>query len=1212
MTYTLIAQYGEHGHWEDPDGQNLPVPSLVEDFMGERIMLVGSLVPVQAYTDASTSGMWGLLRVLGGPVAYCPADVFASYRRENAFAAAYELPEQRWRPLAPGPWFDLNEAYGGPKPSTNPFVHLHTHSEFSQFDGLSTMDEIMAAVTADGQGAVAITDHGLCAGHPPLQKAATEFGVKPIFGMETYFVDDRRVRENQFDYWHLIIWALDDEGLHNLWALSTEAYREGFYGKPRIDWDTLVRLNRGLAASSACLGGPLLDPYLAGDEQRALLNLGRLGEIFDEQRFYLELGTNHLDEQLKGNAWLAETARKYNVPLLAAVDSHYAKPSDREHHRAWLTMQTSEEKAEKLFAGDHSYHLMGVDEVRQALGYLPADAIDEAVENTGKLAAQCTAEIKPKLTMPTFSKPTEEHPDPIAHDAERLIDTAIANWKTRITDRVPDESKHLAHFEYEAPLIIRKMFPGYYLMCADFVTWAKDHGILVGPGRGSGAASLLAYLLRITEIDPIEAQLLFSRFMTEGRVSLPDFDIDFPTSKAPLVINYVRERWGEEHVCLVGTTMRIKNKSAFRDVQRVINARLPGDAFQLVAQISKIIDEAEASTAGLGLSWDELFAQVGDLLEPYREKIPEVFELAQHFRGRVKTYGRHAAGVVIDPDENLYAELPMRLGDEGGPMVTQFDMEALDYLGKIKFDFLRLRNLDTIQDAVDLVKATTGDTIDFYSWTEEYDDPEVYAELNAGWTLGCFQIETSLGTRTIKTMRPTNRSELADVITVGRPGPLRSGLDKLYVKRRSGEEPVKFPDPRLEEVLGRTYGVILYQEDVMAVCTTLANYDDDEADHIRRILGKKKPELAAAEGRKFIDRAVENGMERQGATEMWAQMEEFSRYAFNRSHAYSYATVSYWCGWMKTHYRRQTLTASMGTVEKDRIPQFVNEARRLGYEVLPPDINISQRGFTESGLVIRYGLESLSGIGEAASKAIVEFQPYESFDDFMARKGGKCNIAHVRTLARVGAFDLLEPNRRGLEFRIDDIASGEVVKCRFKDDAFLNEHNLPCHFDWASEPVKLGRTGKVLKNQPTIPKKCTKRCRNYTLPEPKNYGGIPLYSEAEIRDIEFVMLGVYLSSSPFDRIPQEIMAQLVTADDLMTAELGSYPLAVVITSARPDPRGREFGFASFNSPAGDLSAILFQRQWERYKPQLRTGQLALVEIFKSEQDRYRLTHLEAL
>lgn len=1224
--YTLIQQYAEHGHWEDEDGNVLPVPSLVEDVNGERLMLVANLVPTQAWIDASASGAAVLLRVLGAPLSFCPATTFTSYRRENVFAAAFELPEQRWTALdRVDTVAEMTEAEPERAQITNPFVHLHTHSEFSQLDGLSTWDEIVKAVAEDGQGAVGSADHGVCAGHPAQQRSCNEAGIKPVFGMEAYFVDDRAVHEDQHDYRHLVLFALDDAGLRNLWALSTEGYRDpGWYGKPRIDWDTLQRLNGGLAATTACLGGPLLEYYLKGDEQRALTNLARLSEIFDE-RLFIEIHANHLEEQKRGNAWLVEVARKYNVPMLAAVDSHYAKAEHKDKHHTWLAMQTNKDVADdtELFGGNQDYHLMTVDEVRQKLAYLPPDVVDEAIENTGTLASICTAEIKPKVVMPVFSKPTEEHPDPVQHDIERFIDDALANWQSRIVDRGIDESVAEKDVTYESGLMVEKGFPGYYLMTADLVTWAKSQGILVGPGRGSGAASRMAYLHRITEVDPIGADLLLDRFMTKGRKSLPDFDLDFPTSKSDVMTHYARDRWGAEHVAQVGTHSRVKNKSAFKDVHRAIQSRLPGDSFTLVAQISKIIDEAESSTAGLGLSWEDLFAQVGDLLEPYREKIPEVFELAEVFRGRLARYGRHAAGIIIDPDNNLLDELPMRRGEEGGLMVTQFDMDALEYLGKIKFDLLKLRNLDTIQAAIDLIKETTGDVIDIYSWVEEYNDPEVYADLAAGWTLGVFQIETSLGTRTTKLIQPKNLSELSDVITLGRPGPMRSGLDKLYLRRRSGEEAVSYPDPRLEAVLAKTYGAMLYQEDIMAVCMVLAGYDSDEADHVRKILGKKKVELVAAEGLKFVQRAVENNTDRRVAEEIWAQMGEFAKYSFNRAHAYSYATLAYWTAWLKTHYPREYLTASMATIDKDRIPQFVTEARRLGYEVLPPDINISGKGFTADGLVVRYGLESVNRVGAIAAQAILDGRtegPYTSYEDFLERKGGKCNMLHVLQLARVGAFDSLFPNRRGLEYRIEADKSGESTKCKDKDEQHVNvwardnhEVVLPCHFDWSTEPLKLGRTNKPLKNQPKPPKKCTKACRHYTPRDPQDYSGIEPYSDAEIRDIEYELLGVYLSSSPFERIPPDMLAELMTADDLMTAEpQGSYPSAIIVASARPDPKGRDFGFATLNTPAGDVSVILFSNQWERYKPFLRKGQMAFVEIFKSDQDRYRLTHMEPL
>jgi DNA polymerase-3 subunit alpha len=1214
--YTLIQQYGMDGHWDDPDGQRLPVPSLVEDQDGERAMLVGPLIPQQAWIDAVASGAVGLFRVLGAPLAYCPAEIFTSYRRENVFAAAFELPDDRWGPLdSVMPLRVIQAADELIKPeSDNPFVHLHTHSEFSALDGLSTMGEIMRAITADGQQAVAITDHGVCAGHPALQKAATEHGIKPIFGIESYFVDDRSVREDQHDYRHLVLWAQDDEGLRNLWALSTEGYRDGFYGKPRIDWDSLTRHQSGLLVSTACLGGPLLEPYLQGNEERALQNLARLFEIFGE-RLFIEIHANHLEDQLKGNHWLVETARKYGVPLIAAVDSHYAVREDKDNHHTWLAMQTNKDVADDsdLFGGNQDYHLMGVDEVRHALSYLPADVIDEAIENTGKLAATCTAEIKPKIVMPVFSRATEEHPDPVAHDIERYADGALANWQERIIDRGIDPEQAEKDSLYEFDLMIGKGFPGYFLTTADFVCWAKDHGILVGPGRGSGAASRTAYLLRITEVDPIGGDLLLDRFMTPGRKSLPDFDIDFPTSKSDIMLNYIGERWGHEHYAQVGTHLRLKNKSAFKDVQRAIASRLPGDSFTIVNKISKIIDEAESSTAGLGLSWEDLMAQVGELLEPYKEQIPEVFELAERFRGRLKTYGRHAAGVIIDPDSNLYEELPMRAGEGDGPMVTQFDMEALEYLGKIKFDFLKLRNLDTIQAAIDLIRETTGDVINVYDWVDEYNDPQVYEDLAAGWTLGVFQIETNLGTRTTKQLQPRNLAELSDVITLGRPGPMRSGLDKLYMRRRSGEEALAYADPRLEKVLAKTWGVMIYQEDIMATCMILANYDADEADHVRKILGKKKIELVAAEGQRFIRRAIDNGTDPRVADEIWSQMAEFAKYSFNRAHAYSYATLAYWTAWLKTHYPREYLTASMATIDKDRIPQFVNEARRLGYEVVPPDINLSGKGFTSDGLVVRYGLESVNRVGSSAADAIIdgrEAGPYTSFEDFLERKGPKCNMGHVAQLGRVGAFDSLFPNRRGLEYRLADDKSGESTKCQFKDETFENAHGLPCHFDWSSEPIKLGRTGKPLKVQPKPPKRCTKACRHYTPRDAVDYSGVPEYSDEEVRDIEHELLGVYLSSSPFDRIPPDVMNELITADDLMTAEIGVYMMAVIVASTRPDPQGRDFGFATFNTPAGDLSTIVFSRQWDKYKGLLTKGRMALASIHKTEQERYRLTHLE--
>lgn len=1211
--YAFVQHYGT-GRYTRPDGTlSITIPSLVEDHDGMRLLVVTDLIPVEAWTEASRAGAMGLIRLGEEGATFTPADHFAQHRVKNMFVAGFELDDRHWVPCAWGQtaiemmvaWKDRNK--GG-----NRFVHLHTHSEFSALDGFSRMAEIGDAVVADGQSAVAITDHGNCAGHPALQKMANAMGIKPIFGIEANFVNDRFTRENPGDYQHLILWAKDEEGLRNLWGLSTEGYRDGFYSRPRIDWDTLRRFRKGLVVSTACLRGPLLEPFLRDDTTTAISNLARLMEIF-ENDLYIELHANHLPQQVTGNQWLAEVAQSYSIPVIAAVDSHYAKREHAIDHKVWLAMQTNKDVTDDtdLFGGDQPYHLMGSDEVHSALGYLPTELVTQAIENTGRIADMCTAEIVPQVVKPVYSKPTPEHPDPVQHDRERFVEMLFDNWKERITDRVGDDTKHVERGNYEFPMLLDKGFAGYYLITSDICRWAKDNGILMGPGRGSGAGSLAAYLTRITEIDPVVADLNVDRFMTPGRKSLPDFDLDFPSSKADEVINYVQERWGHEHVARVGSHMRIKNKSAFRDTQRALASQLPGESFAWVEVISKLIDAAEASTAGLGLSWDELMDQIGELLEPYREKMPDLFYFAESFRSRLKTYGKHAAGIIIDPENDLEATLPMRSSGDGGPMVTQWDMEALEWIGKVKFDLLMIRNLDTIQGTIESIMKELGVAIDPYSWTDEYHDPQVFEQLTEGWTAGVFQLETSLGTRTTKQLRPTTVSHLSDVITIGRPGPLRSGLDKIYMRRKNGEEEVTLPDPRLEGVLDKTYGVMLYQEDIMAICRILAGYSADEADDVRRILGKKKVELVDAEGVKFIERAVANDTPRDVAVNIWALMAEFAKYSFNRAHAYSYATLGYWQAWLKTHYIRQALTNTMATVPKERIPQFVAEARRVGYQVLPPDINDSQLGFTAKGLVIRYGLHSIPGIGDAASAAIIQGQPYASYDDFLERKGPACNMGHVKKLVGIGAFDSLHENRRALEARLIDDTTGVNEQCQWlHPERMMNEHNLPCVFDWASEPPKLGRSGKPLKTQPVPPKRCTKACRHYEAKAPTDYSGLPNYSEEEIREREVAMLGVYLSSSPFDAIPLDLMGEMYTADDLVVANNGVYPVVATVANSRPDPKGRDFGFASFMTPSGELSTIVFSKQWAQVKDQLRKGAMVFITVIKTGDDRYRLDTLD--
>lgn len=1103
------------------------------------------------------------------------------------------------------------------------FAHIHCHSEFSALDGLSTPTEMAEAAVADGQTAVAITDHGTCAGHPAFQIACDKAGVKPIFGLEAYFVNNRLVPgKASNDYWHLVLIAMNDEGLKNLWAISTESYKDGFHYKPRIDWDTLTRLNKGIIATTACLGGPVLQPFNElQDEDLAVSNLLRLKQIFDD-RLYVEIHVNHLDKQIKANEWLLGICEKYDVPPIAVADSHYARKDERKAHQTWLTVQINKDVEEEtnLFGGGQEYHMMTEEEVRGQLIYLPHAFVEAAVTNTTILADRCTARIEKKSHNPVYSRVTEEHPDPIEHDCDRLLDICLERWEERTSGKSKPHGIYEQRFAKEYSMIVEKGFAGYFLMVWDMVSHAKSNGVLVGPARGSGGGSLVAYLLGITELDPVEYDILFERFMTKGRVELPDFDIDFPKSKKQMMFDYVAQRWGADHVATVGTHQRMKNKSVIQGVARALKDSLPIDHWEsMVIPVSALIDEAEAGTAGLGLSWEQLWIQIGDALDPYRQKYPELFALAEKFIGRLKTYGKHPAGVIIDPDASLVDNLPLRSGEDG-QMIAQFDLAILDLLGYTKFDMLNLRNLDTLQDTVDLIHEKTGRWVNPYKWREELEDPYLYEQISDGWTLGLFQIETKSGTQMSKRFKPTTLREIADILTLVRPGPSRSGLTEQYLRRRNGAEDVSYADPRMEEILANTQGSLLYQEQLMALCMTLANYDDVEADKVRKILGKKKVEEAKQEGVRFLERAVANGTKHEVAEFLWSQMEEFAKYSFGFGHAMGYSLLTMWTAWFKFHYPVYFLCAALSTVKDEMIPSFIEEARRMGYKVLPPDINESGKGFSidSSMLGIRYGLDAIKGIGDAALDAITPGQPYVSWQDFLERKGPKCNSGHVKTLVHIGAFDKLVENRRWLESTLEhqefvSSAAGCAHAAPMRSVVWLPtplkgepaeqetlDWQLPCSYDWPQDPDVFGRSGKPTKRRPP-PKKCTRACRNFTPVKPPEPKEIIPYTAEEIRGIETELIGSYLSSTPFDRIPVEDRERLATAVDILTGNEGKYMAAVVVKSVRTknDRNGKEMAFLTFGTERGEFECTVFKDLWAKHHKGIRVGDLAYVSVYKN-------------
>jgi DNA polymerase-3 subunit alpha len=1238
---SLPVQTSEH-----PD--LIPVPALIEDAESFRYLLVGPepTIPVRTWAKAYEAGACALVsQDPGGRWLVLPTQRFIENRRELPQQAAFELAVASWfaydgpllftdlisffppeyflddRPLVESEREAAAQSEVGGR-----FVSLHTHSEFSALDGLSRVQEAVAAVVADGQQALAFSDHGNCAVHPEQQAECLKAGIKPIFGMEAYFVDDRlrrpvtrmvledgkEVKKSDAaevrDYDHITLWAMDNTGLRNLWAMSTESYRDGFYYYPRLDWDVLGRLNEGVIASTGCLRGPLARAIESGDDMKVRTVLARMLDIFDD-RLYIEIHTNSLDRQRKVNEESLRYAKEFGIPIIACTDSHYTHHEDAQTHTTWLAVQTNKDVTEEtgLFGGAPEYFMHTAEEVEKALSYLPADQVELAMSNTVALANRCSASIQGVPTAPTYSKGENA----VADDERRLREVCEANWARKVVGKRDDEQVYRDRFEREMDLLVRKQFTGYFLVVWDYVAAAKREGILVGPGRGSGGGSLVAYLAGIVEIDPVFYDLIFERFLTEGRKDLPDFDIDFPASKRDWIKNYVRKRWGEDHVVTIGTVLRLQAKSAINDALRAIKPTLGYEPDYLdFKTVSQTIKDAERSLAGKALAWDDLWAQFGDVLDPIRSKYPPVFAAADNMVGRLKSYGKHAAGVVISTDLPL-TDLPLRTSDDG-QMVTQFDMNALQLMGYVKFDFLTLRTLDTIQDTIDLIQQTYGKKIDVYSWREELEDPQVWEEVAAGHTLGLFQVETKSGTKLTKQLGPTSVDDLAVVMTIVRPGPDRSGLKDIYLRRRAGLEPVTVPDPRMESFLGPTLGCMIYQEQVMATCMQIAGYTATEAEGVRKILGKKLVEQAAEAGKEFIRRAIECDTDPEVAKLLWSQMEEFAKYGFGKAHAYGYAVLGAWTAWLKIHFPIETLASLLSTVDDDRIPEFVQEAKRMGYQVKAPDINRSGVLFTREGTTIRYGIASIKGISSSAAP-IVAGQPYASVEDFIDRmvtpKGSPVNSGDLASLAAVGAFDELFPNRRALEQRLTWEASGAHKICQSYDSTTVGPGGLPCTFDWLHEAdppmVKIKKKDQVPGGPTETPKpppaRCTVACRQYRRPEPFDVELVVPYTADDILQRERETLGVWLSGTPFDRMPK---AQLETAHKASDIEAGpidqEYITIALVNRVVPKTtkNGDRYAWVTLFAQDGEFDAACWPDQWAKYRPVLNKDALIVAIVVK--------------
>ncbi len=915
------------------------------------------------------------------------------------------------------------------------FVHLHTHTEFSMLDGAARVPEMVAKVVADGQPAVAITDHGNMYGVLDLYRAARDAGITPIIGTEAYMAHGSRFerprRRGRLDdsggdsdgggklYYHLTLLAEDDTGYRNLLKASSRAFLEGYYYKPRLDWEILEQHSEGLIATTGCLGGLVLQDLLRGDTSGALDKAGRLQDIFGRDSLFVELQDHGIPEQRRTNPMLLDIARRLRAPIVATNDSHYTECDDHRSHDALLCVQTGSliSDPDRLrFHGDQHY-VKTAAEMRELFADLP-----EACDNTLWIAERCRVDIafgEPEL--PRFEVP-DGHDDEAAYLRHLTFEGAKARWGDALSPQVVERLSH------ELATIAQMGFSSYFLIVWDLIRHAREHGIRVGPGRGSAAGCAVAYSLRITDLDPIRYDLLFERFLNPSRISMPDIDMDFDDRYRDEMIRYTAERYGRDHVAQIVTFSTIKARAAVRDAARVL-----GHPYGLGDRVAKAMpplvmgrDTPLHACLDQHPKYADGYAAAGELRQMYEADpdVREVVDVARGLEGLRRQDGIHAAAVVVTR-EPLTEYLPVQRKPESGqdpadaPVVTQYEMHGVEDLGLLKLDYLGLRNLSVIEDALDLVRAVHGhrpdiDTIDLA------DDPTL-ALLRRGDSIGVFQLEGAPMRALMRSLAPTSFDDVAALVALYRPGPMAANMHNDYADRKNGRKPVQYLHDDLAEILGDTQGLMIYQESMMRVAQRFAGYSLAEADNLRKACGKKIRELLAAERVKFVAGCEANGYGSELGTKLFDIIEPFADYAFNKSHSYGYGFVAYQTAWLKAHHPVEYFAALLTSVKTnlDKAAVYLNECRVMGVTVRVPDVNTSMSDFASLDGDITFGLSAVRNVGEGLVGLLIAERerggPFVDFSDFCDRVDpGVLNKRAIESLVKAGAFDAMGHPRKGL------------------------------------------------------------------------------------------------------------------------------------------------------------------------------------------------------
>ena len=901
------------------------------------------------------------------------------------------------------------------------FTHLHLHTEYSLLDGACRIEGLMQRVKALGQTAVAITDHGVMYGCVDFYKAAKKAGVKPIIGCEVYVATRTRFdKVNRIDGSnHLVLLCKNETGYKNLIKMVSAGFTEGFYNKPRVDHELLEEYHEGLICLSACLAGEIPQALLAGDYEKAK-NLARYYEdLFGKGNYYIEIQDHGLDEQRTVLPLLVRLSRETGIPLVATNDAHYLEKEDSRMQHILICIQTNKtvNDDDVLEFGTDEFYVKSTDEMYELFSAWP-----ETCENTNRIAEMCSFDFEFGVTkLPYFVAPDG------MDNKEYFVKLCRDGLLRRYGADVPEDIR--ARLDYEISIIDRMGYINYYLIVFDFINYAKSQGIPVGPGRGSGAGSLAAYCVGITNIDPIKYNLLFERFLNPERVSMPDFDIDFCYERRQEVIDYVIRKYGADHVAQIVTFGTMAARAAIRDVGRVLD--MP---YGTVDGIAKLVPMEPKMTLTRALSISrELKARYD--ADP---QVKELIDMSLKLEGMPRHASTHAAGVVITPEA---ADEYVPLATNDGNPVTQFTMTTIEELGLLKMDFLGLRTLTVIDDAEKMIrKREPGFSMD----AVPYDDQRVYAMLNAGETEGVFQMESGGMTQAVMGLQSKSLEDIIAIISLYRPGPMES--IPTYIANRHNPGNVKYKTPQLEHILDVTNGCIVYQEQVMQICRELAGFSYGQADLVRRAMSKKKHDVMEKERQHFVHGNTEPGHECAGcvangiseavANAIFDDMSSFASYAFNKAHAAAYAVVAYQTAYLKRHYPREFMAALLTSVldNTGKVIEYTAECQRMGIRVLPPDINASDAGFTVEGKDIRFGLLALKNVGRNLIATVVRERsgtPYRSLYDFCKRlHGTEINRRAVESMIKSGAFDNLEAKRRSMMDGVEGILKSVESEAR--------------------------------------------------------------------------------------------------------------------------------------------------------------------------------------